>query len=339
MRDFGCLIEAVQHNCNVADARHAREATLCTYLLQMRELFRWEHEMPLSAQPPREELSRWLTEREEQWSTIADGRYEPLPLEGRRYDAFEAPALNRALLGRGLVYGAGYGRFHRPHFFLAELERSERRGGVDVLVCGCEFARDAAGAPAALQRDTVYVRRDALRRWLWEKIELWQARRGQGALQRALEGWNFAADAEAAFERMVEAETETAILHELGEARAAEMLGPAWEEMLEALQDRRAELLARAVRDHLADCLSTLPALLGRDAQASIHFYFSQLDGMRRELFPALVAAYGAWCSTGGAEPLRSAIRDGARHWEHTARELPSGGIRAGLGDTAALSI
>ena len=71
------------------------------------------------------------------------------------------------------------------------------------------------------------------------------------------------------------------------------MLGPAWEDMLGAAADRRAELLARAVRDHLADCLSTLPVLLERDARASIHFHFSQMDGMRRELFPALAAAYG----------------------------------------------
>lgn len=36
------LSTAVQHNCDIADAQHARNFTLCTYLLKMRELYRWE---------------------------------------------------------------------------------------------------------------------------------------------------------------------------------------------------------------------------------------------------------------------------------------------------------
>ncbi len=332
MRELHSLIEAVQRNCNIADAHHAREATLCTYLLQMRELFRWEHAMPLAVQPPREDLSRWLTERETMWNEIEDDGYGTLPLGPRRYEAFEAQALNRKLAGERLVYGAGYGRFHRPHFFLAELERDEERDGIRVLVAGCEFARDLAAAPAAFQGGTIYVRRDALRRWLWEKVEFWQTRKGGGALQRTLEAWDLEAGGDAALERMVEAETETMILHELGEARAAAILGSAWEEMLGAVADRRAELLARAVRDHLADCLSTLPALLERDARASIHFYFSQLDGMRRELFPALAAGYGEWRDSGTETPLREAIGAGAAHWERVARELLAASPRNDVG-------
>jgi hypothetical protein len=92
--------------------------------------------------------------------------------------------------------------------------------------------------------------------------------------------------------------------------------------MLGGLEDRRAELLARAVRDNLADCLSTLPALLERDAQASLHFWFSHLDGMRRELFPALSAAYRDWRDSGSSAALEATIGTGAMHWEHVAREL-----------------
>lgn len=36
------VLDAVRRNCHIADARHAREATLCTYLLQMRDLYCWE---------------------------------------------------------------------------------------------------------------------------------------------------------------------------------------------------------------------------------------------------------------------------------------------------------
>lgn len=305
---------------------------MCTYLLQMRELFRWERAMPLATQPPREDVSRWLTEREAMWNELENDSYGTLPLGARHYDAFDAQGLNRELAARGMVYGAGYGHFQRPHFFLAELERDEMREGIRVLVAGREFARDLAAAPAALQDGTIYVRRDALRRWLWEKVEFWQTRKGDGALQRALAAWDLESGGDAALEHMVEAETETMILHELGEARATEILGSAWEEMLGAALDRRAELLARAVRDHLADCLSTLPSLLERDARASIHFYFSQMDGMRRELFPVLAAAYGEWSGSGAVKPLRKAIARGALHWQRAARELLASPPRADAG-------
>jgi hypothetical protein len=329
MSDLEALIRAVRRNCDVADARHAREATMCTYLLQMRELYRWERGLPLDAPPAKEALSRWLPEREELWNTLEDEDYAPLPLANGACDPFDVRLVNRALQPMGLAYGAGYGRFQRPHFFLAELERNEMRDGVRVLVCGREHARDIAAIPGALQGDTIHVRRDALRRWLWEKVELWRSRGHDGALARAIDCAGIGPGGATAFEQLVETETETLILHELGEARAARLLGPAWEDMLAALPDRRAELLARAVRDNLADCLSTLPALLEADARASIHFYFSQLEGMRRELFPALAAAYRDWCDSGARGALRRAIASGAAHWERVARTLLASPPRA----------
>ncbi|HSP01523.1 MAG TPA: hypothetical protein VLN90_08695, partial [Thioalkalivibrio sp.] len=35
------LRQSVQRNCDIADARHAGNDTLCTYLLKMREFYRW----------------------------------------------------------------------------------------------------------------------------------------------------------------------------------------------------------------------------------------------------------------------------------------------------------
>lgn len=322
LRDFHHLTDAVQRNCDIADARHGREATLCTYLLQMREFYCWEHELPLAAQPPRDDLARWLSARESEWNALEDREYEALALGARRFEPLDAARLNRELLPHKLLYGAGYGRFHRPHFFLAVLERRETRDGIEVLVSGCEYARDLAAVPAALQGNTIFVRHEVLRRGLWDKVEFWRSRKSDGALARAIAAWGVEADDGTGFERIVAAEMETLILHELGEARAGSLLGERWEEMLAGLSERRAELLARAVRDNLADCLSTLPALLEREARASIHFYFSQFDGLRRELFPALVAAYRDWRESGAASALRQAIERGAAHWASVAREL-----------------
>src|SRR3990172_5139084 len=218
--NFPRLVQSVQHNCNIADARHARDATLCNYLLEMREFYRWEHEVPLARALPPQELGTWIWEREALWNGVKTDDLESLRVGGRSYDAFEVAAINAALLPLGLVYGGGYGRFGKPHFFLAQLERHEQRQGLRLFVSGCEYARDLSAPPAALLDGTVFLRRDALRRWLWDKIEIWGVRKAEGALKSALECYGFVADAETALEHMAEQEAETLILHELGEAIA-----------------------------------------------------------------------------------------------------------------------
>lgn len=322
------VLDAVRRNCDIADARHAREATMCTYLLQMRELYCWERGLSVQAQPARTDVSRWIADREAAWQSLENADYMPVPLPSGACDPFDAAAINQELVADGLVYGAGFGRFHRPHFFLAELERTELRESLRVLVTGREIARDLGAVPAALQGNTIHVRREVLRRWLWDRVEFGRSRHG-GALARAIESWGLAAGDEAAFERMVAAETETLILHEIGEARAGAKLGAGWDEMLAGLEDRRIEILARAVRDNLADCLSTLPALLARNAHASLHFWFSHLDGMRREIFPALAAVYPVWRDSGRSAALEETVRAGAAHWERVARELMTSPMRA----------
>lgn len=315
------LREAVQANCNIADARYAREMTMCNYLLAMRELYRWEEGLPLHQPLKQAELSAWIARREGLWNELEDADFLPVPVGGG-CDPFDNAAINAALAPLGLVYAGGLGRWGKPHFFLGDLARQEARHGLTVLVSEREHARDLFAPPAALRGGMVFLRLDALRRWLWEKTEIWGVRQADGALKAALDGYGFAGDAEAALDRMAAEEAETLILHEVGEGLAEPLLGPAWREMLGGLSQRRAELLARAVRDNLADCLSTLPALIERNAGPSIHFYFANFDGMRRSLFPRLAAAYATWHRTGDDADLRLAFRDGQTHWREAALRL-----------------
>ena len=207
-----------------------------------------------------------------------------------------------------------------------------QRQGLALFVSGCEYARDLTAPPAALQGGAVFLRRDALRRWLWDKIEIWGVRKADGALKAALECYGFAADAEQGLESMSEQEAETLILHELGEAMAEPLLGPAWRELIASFTGRRAEILARAVRDNLADCLSTLPRLVERNAACSIHFYFASFEGVRSKLFPLLAQAYRDWRDCGSLVPLRDAARAGSVHWHEAAQRL----LRVHQGDPAA---
>ena len=315
------LKQAVQANCDIADARHAREMTMCNYLLAMRELFRWERGIPLAQSLPQAELGGWIARREERWNELEEADFGPLPLGGG-CDPFDNAAINAELAPLGLVYSGGIGRWGKPHFFLGELARREMRHGLDVLVSEQEHARDLFAPPAALRGGMVFLRLDALRRWLWEKTEIWGVKQADGALKAALDGYGFAADTKAALDRMAAQEGETLILHEIGEGLAEPLLGPVWREMLGGLSQRRAELLARAVRDNLADCLSTLPVLIEQGAAPSLHFYFANFEGLRRGLFPRLGAAYLAWRRTGDDADLRLACRDGQIHWREAALRL-----------------
>lgn len=322
VENFSALIDTVQKNCTIADARHARDMTMCTFLLEMREYYRWEMEIPYGARLPKDELGDWLNAREDLWNTVEEEAFAPLPLNAHGVDPFEADDVNRALVPQGLVYSSGLGRFRKPHFVLAELKRTEVREGVQILVAGCEYARDLIAPPATLREGAIFLRTDAVRRMLWNKYEEWQWREKDSALGRAFAFYDFERDIERGLDRMVDAESETMILHEIGEARAEKLLGDDWNTMLGQLGSRHAELLVRAVRDHLADCMVTLPVLLEREAFGSLHFYLANLSGLRRALFPALPKAYEHWLAAPGADALAATVRDAESHWLHTAQTL-----------------
>lgn len=316
------LVAAVQRNCDIADAHHAGEKSLCTYLLGMREYFRWEAGLPLGQAPERARLSGWIAERESRWETMRDegGSFTPLPL-GDGIDPFDEEAVTRCLTGHGLVYGAGVGLFGAPLFFLAACESDHQREGARVIVAGTELARGFVAPPAASRGATVIVRLDALRRWLWTRCET--ARRGptESAFAAALRAYGDPDDA-ASIERMAAGEAETLILHELGELQAATLLGNEWETMLAGIDDRRTELLVRAVRDLLADCLVTLPALLEQQADASLHFWLAGFDGLRRVLAPELAAPFGAQPPRIDHAALARAAQRGRAAWREVAGEL-----------------
>lgn len=320
--DLHTLTAQVQHNCHISDAQHARNYSLCIYLLKMREYFRWEMGYGYDARLPEKQLGDWLVERERLWGDLEEQDYHPIELHTAQFAPFEPEALNDRLLPDGLVYSGGYGGLSKPHFFLAELHRVEERHGRRILVTGKEYARDLTAPPAMTLGDEVYVRRESLRRMLWEKIEEWRWRRRENAMARAIAFYPVDSALESALDSMTTTETEAVILHELGETEAGILFGPAWEQMLNALWHTRAELTARAVRDHLADCLVTLPTLLEEERIASLHFYFANLSGMRQALFPSLQVAYRQWLEQDSLALLRETISRGREHWLRAGTRL-----------------
>lgn len=324
MLDQARIREVVQRNCDISDARYARQHTMCVYLLKMREYYRWEKGLSEDEPLPMGQVGEWVTARERLWDDLEVRDFDCLPMgEEECLDPFASADINQVLAPLGLIYSAGYGRFVKPHFFLARLHRRDHEAGFEVLVSDEELARDLSAPPAMFLNQTVYVRRDAMRRLIWERIEEWQWQKSpDGPLARALAIHGYHGDRDRALECMTEAEVDTAVWHELGEGLVGRELGEAWEHMVLDLAGSRAELHLRAVRDMWADAMVTLPRLLADGRDASLHFYFANLKGLRRALVPGWFAAYGEWSDGGDAEGLRDCVERGHAHWSRVCTEI-----------------
>jgi hypothetical protein len=314
----------VQRNCDIADARYAGNDTLCIYLLKMREFYRWMRRLPYSAALDREEVGDWVIRQERLWEDLEGKDLEPLTLGERRFDPFDHESINHRLDPHGLVYGAGFGRGARPLFFLGSVVSREDFDGYRIYVVGEEQARDLVAPPAMSRGEVIFVRTESVRRMLHEMIEAWQFRGAppEDAMARALRTYGYVPGQEAGFETVVNSEVESAVWHEVGEVLAGRMLGPGWQERVLEVAGSRGERVMRAVRDHLADSLTTLPALLEGGHDGALHFYFANLTGMRASLAPHLRKAYESWVERGSTHALKRLVAPSREHWLSVARLL-----------------
>ncbi|MGB5278108.1 MAG: Sfum_1244 family protein [Gammaproteobacteria bacterium] len=315
------LARSVQHNCNISDARYAGNYTMCIYLLKMREYFRWEMEQDFGSSLTRDDVGRWLSEREQLWSDIEGQDYAHLDIDGELFDPFHSDHINSKLLEHGLVYSAGIGQKSKPHFFLADLVNHEKQNGYDIYISAREYARDLTSPPAMSQEGKIFIRRESFKRMIWEKTEQWRWNKPQNAMAYAIACYDFDANLERALDQMTDHELESAILHEIGEIKAGEYL-QGWQTMMSQLMFTQAEIMARAVRDHLADALSTLPVLLEKQQHASIHFYMANLTSMRKHIFPTLTGAYNDWLESNDTAVLNELVNDSKNHWKNIATEM-----------------
>lgn len=330
--EFNNLIETVQQNCHVSDAFYAGNYTMCVFLLKMREYYRWEHRIPLTENLPRKEVGDWLVAREQTWDAIESEDFHPLDIDGDTVDPFDAERMNQYLLTRGYVYSGGTGLYSKPHFFIGDLVKQDRIDDITVLVSGREYARDLVAPPSMYRDKTVFVRKESLRRFLWEKVEDWRFAKGKAErpIGRALEIYGEDRDLEQVLDEMTDNETESLILHEVGESRAGNILGNQWEQMLATFPRTKLEFLARAARDLLADTLVTLPSLVEQGNTPALHVYFANFSGMRKHLAPSLDTAYQQWMKSGNVAPFTEQIQRGQEHWQATSMQVLNTFINTG---------
>lgn len=184
------LIQNVQHNCDISDARYARDYSMCVYLLRMQEHYRWKNAIPLNGAVNGETLGDWVRETEDYWDTIEETDFQPVTVGDYSFDPFDTDKINRSLANcspadSSLAYTAGIGRLGQPHFVLAEcVQRSTTP--YPQMELGQELARDSITVPAMSRDGIIIIRHDSIKRMLWQMIAEWRLRKPVGPMARLL---------------------------------------------------------------------------------------------------------------------------------------------------------
>lgn len=306
---------------------------MCTFLMKMREYYRWENELPYSCNLPREEVGDWLVQREKDWAGLESVDFSPLPLD-KIIDPFEMDKVNEQLVPLGYIYSAGYGIFNKPLFFLGQLDKRETHDGATLLLSSCEYARDLVAPPAMSRDNIIFIRGESVKRFVWERLEEWRwGKQTDGPLPRAIAELGDDTDPDCQLDSLSALQIDIMLHHELGEILLSRHLGSKWEHLLHKIAGTKGEFLMRALRDNLADCVRTLPYLLSLKDITSLHLYFANFTGLRKHLFPELHDAYKAWHGGQSIERLDHAIRKGEAQFCQQAEQL----LNLESGDTACL--
>ena len=317
MRDVP-LLKTIKHNCDISDARDNGIYSICTLVLKLRNLYKWENGLEPWQEPDSPVLLDWIGAKEEYWASIHAEPFSPIPINGEGIDPFQLGAINRFLSADNHMYGAGYGRSMKAVFFMAELLEERQVDGCPTFILGREKARELSSPFAMLQDGVIYIRKDPLRFFFWDHIQEINPS-SRIAMQQALAEYGLmkasgALDRKkliAIFDDIVEKELEMFIYHEVGESQENILDSKVLKKIIGAYPASALELLARAVKDILADThpKGLLSHIVAEYKKSSLGFYISFLDGMRKHLCPELNEAGKRFWDNGDWSLLQNAIR------------------------------
>jgi len=291
------LLQAVTRNCDISDARDNGIYSICTLVLKLRNLYKWENGLAPWQEPESPVLLDWISAKEEYWDTIRDQPFVPIPVYGEPVEPFHLRPINRYLAEDNHTYGAGYGRSMKAIFFVAEILETREVEGCPTLILGKEKARELSSPFAMLQENTIYIRKEPLRFFFWDQIQEFNSS-CRVSMRQALASYGVIRDGCGCdrqslieqFDAIIDRELEMFIYHEVGERQKNPLDGEVLKKIVSAFPASALELVARAVKDILADTheKGLLGHILAKEKKSSLGFYVSFLDGMRKFLCPEI---------------------------------------------------
>jgi hypothetical protein len=293
------LLDDIKYNCDVSDARFWGFFSVCGLLMRYRDLFRSEKGLKSWSELDQKEIMSWIAAKEARWPELEQAEFRDLSIGGRKYHPFDVAGINRALAAQQMIYGAGYGMFMKPTFFLAELRSMQAISGLTVYTSGRERVRDLFSAPGMAQGTTIFLRLEPLTMLLLYKFSELNARRiasledafaryGFGKRQLIDDGFS------KRLEQMAEAYADVLLCHEIAEAREDV---PEWKDILILAEDRDVELYLRAIKDLVADTSEYGPykRIVETRDRGALSLTVALMEGYRKILFPEIREAYAAF--------------------------------------------
>lgn len=306
----------VLNNCDISDSQHAGFYSICGLALRLRDLYKWEKGMDPWVEKDSSEILEWIEDKEEKWDKLTERHFERITVLGNAYDPFDTEKINAVLEAYGLIYGSGYAYSLKPTFFLANIEDKKEINGYTVYILGRELARDLMTIPALSQNDSVLIRQEPAKLFFWDQV-LYLKKSGRYALKYALANYglndNNLKGIQQNLEKIVADEMERYIYHELGEIRDTTFNRHTWREIIATYPHTPIELLARAVKDFLADTndFGTLRFIIRERKASSLAFYVAFLDGLMKELFPEIRPAFNKFVKTKDWKVINDAVDAG----------------------------
>lgn len=290
------LLKEIKFNCDVSDARFWGYFSICGLLMRYRELYRSEQGLEPWSPIEQEDISAWIERKESCWTGLEGQGFQDLSIGGERYDAFDVDRINPALEGDGYVYGAGYGIYLKPTFFLARAKSVAVVDGHRVFTTEQEVVRDLFTAPAMLQGRSIFLRLEPLKALLWDKLAEFKPGRptvtNDAFAAYGLKPGQTVDDVyKDTLDRMVVDYARVLLHHELAESHEA--ISP-WKDILTLAGDRKTEHYLRAVQDLVADTSDSGPLklIVDRKDRRALSLMIGFMEGYRRLLFPEVREAY-----------------------------------------------
>jgi hypothetical protein len=301
------LGETIQRNCDISDARDNGIYSICTLVLKLRNLYKWEQGIEPWDEPESSILLDWIETKEKFWETITDYPFQPLCINNHLFDPWDIDTVNAALSDTNLVYGAGYGRSLKAIFFLAEKSAEYSIEGCPVLILGREKVKELSSPVAMLQNETIYIRKEQLRFFFWDQIQ--EIRSScKSSFHHALAQYDVLTDGQpdrekfkAALDTIVETELDMFVYHEVGERLQNILNSDTLKQIIGNLPGSPIEFVGRAIKDILADThpRGMLNFIIQEKRNASLGFYVGFLDGLRKMLSPGITDAFQEFLKSG----------------------------------------
>jgi hypothetical protein len=336
--DLAQLLVDIQYNCDISDARDHGIYSMCSMVLKLRNLYKWQHGLEPWHEPETADLLDWIESQENYWQELQAHEFRPLVIAYTDCAVHDVVAVNHGLDGSGLFYGAGLGRSLKAIFFLGEITATSELAGYPVVMLGKEKAKEMASPFAMVQDDTIILRRDSLRFFLWDHI---QEMRGSGrSSYRYFLGSHGLLDngelsqerLRTTFEELVERELDLFLYHELGELQQREFGRTALQPLVGHFQGSVIEFVSRAVKDILADTdpKGLLTYLVEQERASTMALYVTFQDGLRERLFPELRCSWQRFAEDGDWRPLVKAISHCRAKTEAIAENIVAIGAELG---------